>query len=414
MSKILEICTKEQCTACEACRSACPANAITMTPNEKGFLFPVIDESKCIRCNLCVKLCPENYVSTDQEYHTNKNVFAAWIKDKKIRKESSSGGIFSAIADYILSNEGVVFGACWADDLSVVFDCCTVREGLRKFRGSKYVQARIGDNYKKAKEYLDNGRDVLFSGTPCQIAGLKSYLTRNYSNLITLDLICHGVPSPMVFKDYIQYMEKQHQDKIESVFFRKKKPAWSSCSICLKFKHTIYMKNVQVDPYFMGFAGNFYLRECCLQCKYANLNRMGDITIGDFWGYRASSWKMRDFDMGCSSIILNTQKGAEVFGYISRNLLFEKRTIEEVINGNSSLIRPYLKAENSDKFWEEYLATKNFQAVSQKYLIPTQAGIGNTFVRWTNRYIFLIPKPIFNWLKIIKYKILPKINNQKH
>jgi coenzyme F420-reducing hydrogenase beta subunit len=375
-----------------------------MKPNEKGFLYPVIDEHKCIHCGVCENICPANATENVNENQIDKKVFSAWIKDKKVRKESSSGGIFSAIADYVLNKGGVVFGARWTDDLSVVLDYCTDRDGLRKFRGSKYVQARIEDNYKKAKEFLDDRKNVLFSGTPCQIAGLKSYLRKDYSNLITIDLICHGVPSPMVFKDYIQYMEKQHNDKVISVIFRYKKPAWSSCSVCIKFEHTIYINSVQIDPYFIGFAGNFYLRDSCLQCKYANLNRMGDITIADFWGYRASNWKMRDFDKGCSVIILNTQKGSDIFDNVSNNMIFEKKTIDDAIRGNTSLIKPYLKAENSDKFWEDYLVSRDFETVSQRYFIPAKLGSRNTLGRWMNRYIFLVPESVRNLIRRVRHR----------
>ena len=404
MSEIMEICKQEHCTACETCRSACPTGAISMKPNEKGFLYPVIDEHKCIDCDVCENICPANVTEDVNENQIDKKVFAAWIKDKNIRKESSSGGIFSAIADYVLNKGGVVFGARWTDDLSVVLDYCTDREGLRKFRGSKYVQGRIEDNYKKAKEFLDNRKIVLFSGTPCQIAGLKSYLRKDYSNLITIDLICHGVPSPMVFRDYIQYMEKQHNDKVTSVSFRYKKPAWSSCSVYIKFEHVkSYINSTQIDPYFIGFDGNFYLRDSCLQCKYANLNRMGDITIADFWGYRASNWKMRDFYKGCSVIILNTQKGSDVFDNVSNNMIFEKKTIDDAIRGNTGLIKPYLKAKNSDKFWEDYLVSRDFKTVSQKYFIPAKLGFRNTFDRWKNRNIYLIPESLLNTIRRFRH-----------
>lgn len=402
----MEICKQEDCTACEACRLVCPTGAISMEPNEKGFLHPVIDEHKCIHCDICRNICPANATEDVNENQIDKKVFAAWIKDKNVRDESSSGGVFSAIADYVLNKGGIVFGARWTDDLSVVLDYCTDSEELRKFRGSKYVQGRTEDNYKKAKGFLDCGKNVLFSGTPCQIAGLKSYLRKDYPNLITVDLICHGVPSPMVFQDYIKYMEKQHNDKVASVYFRYKKPAWCSCSVRIEFEHATYINSAQIDPYFVGFDKNFYLRDSCLQCKYTNLNRMGDITIADFWGYRARNWRMRDFYKGCSVVILNTRKGSDVFDNISNNVIFEKKTIDDALRSNKSLTKPYLKAKNSDKFWEDYLASRDFGAVSQKYFIPAKLGFRDALGRWINRHLFLIPEPVINVLKRLRHRWL--------
>ena len=256
-----------------------------------------------------------------------------------------------------------------------------------------------------AKEFLDNNRTVLFSGTPCQIAGLISYLRKDYSHLITIDLICHGVPSPMVFKDYIQWMERQNNDKITNVRFRYKKPAWSSCSVCIKFEHTkSYIKSTRIDPYFVGFNKKYFLRDSCLKCKYANLNRMGDITIADFWGYRANNWKMRDFDKGCSLIILNTQKGSIVFNDISNNMIYEEKTMDDAIRGNNGLIKPYPKAKNADKFWEDYLGSRDFETVSKKYFIPAKLGIRNTLNRWKYNYMLLIPESIINLIKRVKHK----------
>lgn len=396
MSEIMQICKQQHCTACEACRSTCPTGAISMEPNEKGFMCPVIAHDKCTLCGACKIICPANSTGDINGDQIVKKVFAGWIRDKKIREESSSGGVFSEIANYVLNKSGAVFGARWTDDFSVVFDYCTDSQGLRRFRGSKYVQGRIEDSFIKAKEFLDNGKDVLFSGTSCQIAGLKSYLKKDYEKLITVDLICHGVPSPMVFKDYIGYMEKKYNDTAKSVCFRYKKPAWSSCSVRIEFENTIYLNSILVDPYFIGFDKNFYLRDCCYKCNYANLNRVSDITIADFWKYRPKNWKMNNYDRGCSLMIVNTQKGVDVFDDVCKKMAYEERTIDEAIDGNSGLLKPYSKAKGADKFWEEYLASRNFETLSQKYFIPAKLGYKMTLRRWKNRYAFLIPESLLN------------------
>jgi len=404
---MMEICKQEYCTACEACRSVCPSSAINMKIDIKGFLYPVIDEKKCIHCDLCKKTCPVNLKNAD--YTAEKRIYAAWLKDKKVRKESSSGGAFSAFSDYIINKDGVVFGARWEEDFSVIIDYCIDKKELHKFRGSKYVQARIEDSFIKAKNFLNSGKYVLFTGTPCQIDGLKKYLGKEYNNLITIDLICHGVPSPMIFKDYIKYIEKRHNDKVKEIYFRYKKPAWSSCSVYIKLMcKEPYIKSTQIDPYFIGFDKNFILRDSCYKCKYANLNRVGDITVADFWGYRASNWKMRNFEKGCSMIIINTQKGLDIFQNIKNAMIYERKTINDAIPGNKGLIKPYLKAKNSEKFWKDYLISRDFENVSKEYFIPIKNDFRNTLGRLKNRYVFLIPESILNLTRRLKQ------NKSKH
>lgn len=403
MSKLIEICKLDFCTACEACKSACPTKAIEMKSNNKGFLFPEIDYQKCIGCNICVKVCPANEIDNVKANKNNQKVYVAWFKNKQVRKESSSGGLFSAISNYIISTGGVVFGAKWTDDFSVVIDYCTDIDGLKSFRGSKYVQAIINDNYEIAKSFLDKGKIVLFSGTPCQIAGLKAYLKTDYFNLITLDLICHGVPSPMVFKSYLNDLEKHYHDKVSKISFRFKKPAWSSSSVLVNFKNKrTYINSTQIDPYFVGFNQKFFIREACLECKYSNINRLGDVTIADFWGFRPTNWKMRDFDKGCSAIILNSEKGINLFKSISKNLVYEENSMENVIQGNRGLLKPYPKAANSDEFWREFLKTKDFGSVSKKYFFPNKLIYRNNITRIKEYLFLLLPKPILNIVKEFK------------
>ncbi|MEI8374854.1 MAG: Coenzyme F420 hydrogenase/dehydrogenase, beta subunit C-terminal domain [Planctomycetota bacterium] len=399
-SQVMNICQQDDCTACEACVSVCPVNAIGMVTNEKGFLFPVINDDQCIHCGLCQKACPANATECIPGNSIEKTVYAAWIKDAHVRSESSSGGLFSAIAQSVLDEGGVIFGARWTNEFAVVIDYCTDAEGLKKFRGSKYVQARTNDSYLKAKKFLEDGRKVLFSGTPCQITGLTSYLGREYSNLITIDLVCHGVPSPMVFRDYLQFMEKQFNERIVRVFFRYKKPAWSSCSVRIDFERTTYVNSTTRDPYFIGFNDCYFLRECCHRCKYANLNRLSDMTIADFWGYRATIWRMRDFHKGCSLLIPNTLKGTRVFQTISRSgLIFEERSIDEAIRGNLSLIKPYAKAERSDAFWKDYLVLRDFGAAVYCYFPPAKISFFRTLHRLKDRYMFLVPESVLSFIR---------------
>ena len=197
---MIEIKEKAFCCGCNACVQRCPKQCISMHEDEEGFLYPRVDKTICIECGLCEKVCP---VINQNEPRKPLKVYAAYNKDEKIRRESSSGGVFTAIAEQVIDEGGIVFGACFDENWEVKHDYTETKEGLKAFRGSKYVQSRIKDNYQKAEHYLKEGRKVLFSGTPCQIAGLKKYLCKEYENLLTVDFICHGVPSPKVWRMYL-------------------------------------------------------------------------------------------------------------------------------------------------------------------------------------------------------------------
>lgn len=381
---MITILDKHNCCGCSACVQVCPKRCINFDEDDKGFRYPLVDKESCIECGLCTKVCP--CINTNESVKP-LNVYAAKNPDDKIRKNSSSGGIFTMLAEVIIKEKGVVFGACFDKKWNVVHDFTESIDGLRAFRGSKYIQSRIGETYKICKSFLKQGRLVLFSGTPCQIKGLKLFLRRDYDNLITIDFICHGVPSPGVFRWYLQekldnyascnktkkkLFKFQHVQRIfpdevlmpkgvniKEIRFRDKKEGWKKYSFVLDLelisskgnKNLVSLSsNVCENPFLKGFCCDLYLRPSCHQCPTRNFKSGSDITIGDFWG-QEYMFPEFDNDSGVSSIIIKTQRGRDIFNNLGP-IFKDTKSIDQVISYNSSLIsskpEPYL----SHKFWK--------------------------------------------------------------
>ncbi len=331
---MIEIKNKSNCSGCHACFAACPKNCIQMIPDEEGFWYPQIDKDKCIDCGLCEKVCPIIHKWQPDDSRTT-DVMAAMNKNENIRLKSSSGGIFTLIAEAIIDQGGVVFGAALADDFrSVNHICVDDKAGLEMLRGSKYVQSKIGDTYKQAKEYLDNGRKVLFTGTPCQIGGLYSFLKKDYDNLYTQDIICHGVPSPMAWEKYVEKREKKAASSTQQMFFRNKKYGWKAFTVLFEFSNnTTYEKSIQDDPFMRAFLSNSCLRPSCHDCSFKGVKRQADQTLADFWGIQHVLPEMDD-DKGTSLVLTHSSKGKELLCSISDNLRIEYADAEVIIKYN--------------------------------------------------------------------------------
>lgn len=303
---MIEITKKQNCSGCYACKNICPKQCIDMREDNEGFWYPQVDKDKCINCGLCEKICP---IINNKERVNEIKAYACINKDEKIRAKSSSGGIYTLLAECIINNGGVVFGARFDEELNLVHSYTDNIQGLEQFRGSKYLQSRIGQSYKKAKEFLEKDIKVLFSGTPCQISGLLSYLSKEYENLICIDIICHGVPSPKVFKLYRDELEKKYGSTTQRIDFRCKDYGWKLFCVLLSFNNnTQYMKDLNNDVYMNGFLQNLYLRPSCYECKSKTLNRLSDITIADFWGIQNIASELDD-DKGTSLVLVNSNKG---------------------------------------------------------------------------------------------------------
>lgn len=346
---MINIQEKSNCCGCHACFSKCPKNAIEMIEDEKGFKYPQIDKEKCINCGLCDKVCP--ILSNKTKTNTPK-AYACINNNEQIRIQSTSGGIFTLLAESIINKNGVVFGASFNDDFLVNHTYVDKINDLYKFRGSKYVQSSINDSYKKAKEFLDADRYVLFTGTPCQIEGLINYLGKEYEKLYLQDIICHGVPSPKVWKKYKEYKEKQFDASLNKMNFRDKSAeGWNKYHLKMQFNNENSYDIIHGnDSYMKAFLGHLSLRESCTSCKFKKENRLSDITLADFWGINNIKPEMND-EKGTSLVIVNSEKGRALFELIKGSIKFEEVDFKEAIKYNPSMVRVSSKCDNSDKFF---------------------------------------------------------------
>lgn len=353
----------KMCTACGACENICPKNAIQMKEDVQGFLYPSIDEEKCINCKLCEKVCQS--LDTIKKNFPSKTL-ALQSQDINISQKSSSGGTFAQIAKYILSKNGIVFG-CTMEKIPEGFDVKHIyiddEKDLYKLQGSKYVQSNIKNTYKEAKQFLDQNRLVLFSGTPCQIAGLKAFLqNKDYNNLITVDLSCTGTPSQKLFNDYIKFLENNNKKQIINFEFRNKiKMGWSCGNALITFENKKQKIIYNSSSYLNLFINGGIHRESCYNCQFTGLNRISDITIADCWGIELEYPNLLkqnggtlDKDKGISLVLINTNKGEEILGKIKENLIIENIDITKLKKYNGPLRRPIKLNDTSKQYLTIY------------------------------------------------------------
>lgn len=346
---MLEVCPKEICTGCSACCNVCPKSSISMEYDSDGSLYPKINQKTCVECGLCQKVCA---AKNNSWFHKPIEVYAAWAKDENERKTSSSGGAAAVFSKKILENEGVIFGAVFDKNNELHHTLVKKADDIKKMKGSKYVQSKIDDTYKQTKEQLQLNKKVIFFGTPCQIDGLIHYLGKDYSNLITVDLICHGTPSPKYLEEHIAHIENKIGKKAKKVTFRGENDF--SFTLYDAEDKVIYKVFRDYDTYFKGFLEGLFYRQNCYKCKYARKERVADITIGDFWGLGDEKEFSGDKSNGVSVIILNTDKGKDFFESCKSLFKFEKRTLEEAVKGNHNLRKPTLLHEKYELFKENY------------------------------------------------------------
>lgn len=351
--KHIDINTPLDCCGCEACRQVCPIDCITMRQDSHGFLYPYVDTGKCINCGKCRKVC---IILNPQKESIPIKCFGAQRRPDSNTDNSTSVGAFYLLAKNIIDDGGVVFGARYSDDYSSVYHTLISNiEGLSRLQKSKYMQSRIGDTFKECREALESGKQVLYSGTPCQLAGLKRFLNKDYSNLLTVDLICHGVPSSKVWADYLHNLVPQ-DSVVTGVDFRDNRRGWYDFGLSIKYNDKSHnaidnFSHCSKSPYFVGFNANIFLRDVCYDCPEKLGRAHSDITLGDFWGIRSLRPNF-DTTKPVAVVLANTEKGLRHLENLNLNLF--DSSLVEIFTSNPNLYAKTKHPQQEAMFWQRY------------------------------------------------------------
>lgn len=395
---MINITNKQSCCGCGACVQKCPKQCISLKEDNEGFLYPQVDTETCIDCGLCEKVCP---VLNPYDARKPQQVFAAINKDENIRMESSSGGIFTLLAEKVINEGGVVFGARFDEEWQVTLDYTETIEGLAAFRGSKYVQARTGETYKQCEQFLKEGRKVLYTGTPCQIAGLHHFLRKEYDNLTTCDFVCHGVPSPKVWRKYLDEVIDGANRAINDIKFRNKDNGWKAFNFKMTYDEdskSSTLSSCHKENLFMrAFLCDMILRPSCHDCKAKQGCSMSDLTIADYWGIQHSHPEMDD-DKGTGLVLIHTVKGKESLDW--KHLDYISTNIEDATPYNNGL-KPSMPAHrNRTKFFSRLDEATSVQQLILDCTKPT--------VKQQIRFYLSIPRIVIR--KLLKF-VLGGVNS---
>lgn len=379
---------KHNCCGCAACVQACPRKCITFNEDKYGFRYPIVNQSLCIQCNLCEKVCP--FINQSQ---SSKPLitYAAINPNEGKRMKSSSGGIFIMLAEEIINEGGVVFGAQYDKKWEVQHGYTTIKEELSNFQGSKYIQSRIGNSYLQVKEFLKDGRKVLFTGTPCQIMGLKKYLQKEYNNLITVDIVCHGIPSPLIWRTYLNSIISKKNisyKEITDISFRAKIDGWKNYSFVLWNKNNtmtnnkiLYKENVSKNLYMNLYTKDLCLRPSCYNCPAKCGKSLSDITLADYWGIN-HYYPQFDDDKGTSLVLIHSEKGEIIFKKIKAQII--ETSYNKALIGNPFIEKNAIENEYVSIFWESFF-NKEFQEVNpilKHFRIPIKDKIISNIKRY--------------------------------
>ena len=364
---MIEIKDKKDCSGCNACKNICPKNAIEMVNDEKGFRYPRVNRDLCIECNLCNKICP---IKNKVKINNNPIAYACYNKNLEERLNSSSGGIFILLAKQILEKGGYVVGATYDEKFNVKHTIINDFKDIKLLQTSKYVQSDVSDIYIRVKELLESGKYILFTGTPCQIEGLNSFFVMKYDKLYLQDIICHGVPSPLVWKKYIEYRLEKDNEKPININFRNKDNGWKKFNLKFQYTSKEYKNNQTKDYYLLAFLKNVILRDSCYDCRFKKKNRISDITLADFWGVENILPDLFD-DKGTSLVIISSDKGKELFEKIDKDIVKKEISFEDAIKFNKNMTSSVEKNKNRDKFFEK-LNDISFDKLCKKYVLDNK------------------------------------------
>lgn len=369
----MNITEERLCTGCMLCVSVCPCKAVKVSKkHHNGYYYPKIDETICTGCGLCREKCPQNDKRLFSEQYRNENVYLGWSKDRKLRRSSSSGGVFGELAGYILSKGGVVIGAAYSSDYTKVMHVAIddVRD-LSRLRPSKYVQSDTSNIWEQVKQFVKDGRYVLFSGLPCHIDALRHLYSDFPENLYAVDLVCRGIPSPVLWSEYVSNMKKQWGSEIEYINYRHKGEfGWTQRKVAIRFKDgREYISTRSEDIFAKLFFDNVVIRDSCINCRYSAKERIGDLTLGDFWALKNSD--VADKEDGLSMILVNSKKGEILLNSVSGNVIISKMDDIRIDRNNSGLGEKLCKNEKAKGFWKNYeefgfdLTVENYLAESE-------------------------------------------------
>lgn len=370
----------QKCSGCGLCEHLCPKNAITMVEKD-GFLYPNVNENTCVYCGVCVKLCPVN-----SEKLTESNcieAFAVKHKDSNVIFNSSSGGIFTALSDKILENNGYIIGADFDDDMNLVHTTTSTTEGRDRMRGSKYIQSNTVGIYKAIRDLLNEDKPILFTGTPCQAAAVRKAFP-NKDNLYIVDIICHGVPSPEVWKKYVEFIEKKYKKKLTFFSFRNKSlSGWRKYSAKLTFDDkTEILHNDYTGSFIELFRYDVCLRPSCTECNFTSMNRQGDITIGDFWGIENTIPEISD-NKGISAVMINTEKGKRLFEQIKDKINVYPTTQKDIAKKQPNLSVSSSYSNKASSFKQD-LNNMPFEKILKKY---TRVGLKRRIIDTIKKFL---------------------------
>lgn len=362
---MISIIDKKRCSGCGACYSVCPKKCINMESDEEGFLYPVVNRSECVDCQLCEKICPIINKKNKTEIQMLKQTYIVQNKNKDVLEESTSGGYFSALCNYVFINNGIVFGVAYDEQLGIRHTWIDEEKYLSMFRNSKYTQSQIGDSFIECKKLLEMGRLVCFSGTPCQIAGLKRYLKKDYDNLITIDVVCRGVPSPLLFKKYVEWLGGTKI--VKTVKFRDKYYGYFCSTMSIYYKDgQIKRREIRADPMLNLFFENYCSRPSCHNCSFKTIDRDSDFTVFDCW--HANKYHSGFGEKGATAVIIHNNRAKNIFRSIQDQFRISiECKLEDLLNNDGKMLIESVSANTKRKEFFSDLLVLSFEEVLRKY-----------------------------------------------